>query len=53
MPKDFEVRRASKADRLPLQHMLELYSHDLSEFWDLELDCHGLYGYNLDSLLAK
>lgn len=43
-----EVRPADKTDRLPIQHMLELYSHDLSDFWDMELDCHGLFGYRLD-----
>ena len=44
----FEVRVAEKCDRLPIQHMLELYMHDLSEFWDMELDCHGLFGCRID-----
>ena len=44
----YEVRIAERADRLPIQHMLELYSHDISEYWDMELDCHGLFGYKLD-----
>ena len=48
MTPNFEIRRAEKSDRLPLQNMLELYSHDLSEFWPMELDAHGLYGYALD-----
>lgn len=44
----FEVRVAEKCHRLPIQHMLELYMHDLSEFWDMELDCHGLFGCRID-----
>ena len=42
------VRRAEASDRLPLQHMLELYTHDLCDFWPRDLDRHGLYGYALD-----
>ena len=42
------VRMASLSDRLPIQRMLELYQHDLSEIWDQDLDSHGEYGYALD-----
>ena len=44
----FEVRIASPDDRLPIQRMLELYQHDLSDIWDQDLDSHGEYGYALD-----
>jgi len=39
------VRRAEKSDRLAIQNLLELYLHDLSEYWPYELDEHGLFGY--------
>ena len=42
------IRRATQDDRLPLSRMLELYNHDLSEFWPHDLDMHGEYGYELD-----
>lgn len=42
---NLQVRRARRSDRLPLRNMLELYQHDLSEYWPYELDAHGLYGY--------
>lgn len=45
---DFIVRAAGPSDRLPLQRMLELYQHDLSDIWDQDLDAHGEYGYALD-----
>jgi predicted acetyltransferase len=45
---DLEVRPATLADRLPIQRMLELYQHDLSDLWDQDLDLHGEYGYALD-----
>jgi predicted acetyltransferase len=45
---DFNVREALPEDRLPIQRMLELYQHDLSDIWDQDLDCHGEYGYALD-----
>jgi len=48
MPPDLSVRRATPADRLPLQRMLELYQHDLSDIWDQDLDLHGVFGYALD-----
>jgi predicted acetyltransferase len=44
----FIVRTASCEDRVPMQRMLELYQHDLSDIWDQDLDCHGEYGYALD-----
>jgi predicted acetyltransferase len=43
------VRFALPSDRLPIQRMLELYQHDLSDIWDQDLDCHGEYGYALDA----
>jgi len=46
--RNFEVRAATPADRLPIYRMLELYQHDLSDIWDQDLDCHGEYGYALD-----
>lgn len=48
LPGRLEVREAERADRLPLQRMLELYQHDLSDIWDQDLDSHGEYGYALD-----
>ncbi|MGE5089379.1 MAG: GNAT family N-acetyltransferase [Candidatus Levyibacteriota bacterium] len=42
------VKRAAPEERLPLQRMLELYQHDLSDIWDQDLDPHGEYGYDLD-----
>jgi len=33
--------------------MLELYNHDLSEFWHHDLDVHGEYGYELDRYWTK
>jgi predicted acetyltransferase len=47
-PAGLDVRRAAPADRLPLQRMLELYQHDLSDIWDQDLDVHGEFGYALD-----
>lgn len=44
----FEIRAAQPSDRLPIQRMLELYQHDLSDIYDQDLDCHGEYGYALD-----
>jgi hypothetical protein len=46
------ARRAAPHDRLPLQRMLELYQHDLSDIWDQDLDRHGEYGYPLDRYWA-
>jgi predicted acetyltransferase len=45
---DIDVRFAAASDRLPIQRMLELYQHDLSDIWDQDLDGHGEYGYALD-----
>lgn len=47
------IRRAAEDDRLPLSRMLELYNHDLSEFWPHDLDMHGEYGYELDRYWGK
>ena len=33
---------------MPIQRMLELYQHDLSDIWDQDLDSHGEFGYSLD-----
>ena len=49
----FELRRASAPDRLPLARMLELYQHDLSDIWDQDLDLHGEYGYALDKYFQQ
>ncbi len=43
-----EVRSALPQDHLPVQRMLELYQHDLSDLWDQDLDERGEYGYGLD-----
>lgn len=43
-----QVHHATPDDRLPIQRMLELYQHDLSDIWDQDLDAHGEYGYALD-----
>lgn len=45
-PLNLELRRARRADRLVLRSMLELYLHDLSEYWPYELDVHGQFGYH-------
>ena len=47
------IRRDTPDDRLPLSRMLELYNHDLSEFWPHDLDIHGEYGYELDRYWTK
>jgi predicted acetyltransferase len=44
----YAVRAALAVDRLPVQRMLELYQHDLSDLWNQDLDAHGEYGYALD-----
>lgn len=49
----FELRRATDADRAPLQQMLELYQHDISDIWDQDLDASGRYGYALDKYWAN
>lgn len=45
---DVEIRSATRQDRPALQHLLELYQHDLSDIWDQDVDAAGLYGYDLD-----
>ena len=50
---DLQIRNATPDDRLPLSRMLELYNHDISEFWPHDLDIHGEYGYELDRYWAK
>jgi predicted acetyltransferase len=47
--KGLDVRAATPADHVPLQRMLELYQHDLSDLWDQDLDAQGEYGYELDA----
>jgi predicted acetyltransferase len=43
---EVHVVAVSLADKAVLQHMLELYLHDLSEFEEeLRLNQHGLFGY--------
>ena len=44
--KKVTVRRAEAVDATVLRNMLELYLHDLSEFWPYELNEHGCYGYS-------
>ncbi len=48
-----EIRHANRTDRLPIQRMLELYQHDLSDIWQQDLDAHGEYGYALDHYWAQ
>ncbi|MBL8303334.1 MAG: hypothetical protein JNM26_11245 [Ideonella sp.] len=48
-----DVSLAHAEQRLPLQRMLELYQHDLSDLWDQDLDAHGDYGYPLDRHFAR
>ena len=48
-----DVSLATAEQRLPLQRMLELYQHDLSDLWDQDLDAHGDYGYELDRHMAR
>lgn len=40
-----EVRRAEPRDRTPIRNMFELYSYDLSDYWSLDLDAHGQFGF--------
>jgi predicted acetyltransferase len=48
------LRRAVPADTSVLRNLLELYQHDLSEYWPCELNEHGLYGYpTLDYYLRE
>ncbi|MCA9829153.1 MAG: GNAT family N-acetyltransferase [Dehalococcoidia bacterium] len=40
-----DLRSPSRSDRQLLRRMMELYLYDFSEYEDLDLDAHGLYGY--------
>jgi len=40
-----EVVLAEARDQPVLANLLELYSHDFSEFYDIDLDAAGRYGY--------
>ena len=46
-----EVRRARPDEQTTLANLLELYLHDLSEFWDYDVDADGRFGYRLDDYL--
>ena len=41
-----EVKRASKADRIIIRNLSELYLHDFSELEDKDVNEHGLYDYD-------
>lgn len=41
-----EVLPAAITDKSVIRHLLELYSHDFSEYDDADVDEHGLYGYD-------
>ena len=43
---DFALVRATLRDAPTLEQLLELYAHDLSEVFALELDESGRYGYD-------
>ena len=45
LPPDVEVLAAAAEQAPVLANLLELYSHDFSEFIDLELEPDGRYGY--------
>ncbi|MCJ7557800.1 MAG: GNAT family N-acetyltransferase [Gammaproteobacteria bacterium] len=45
---DVEIRVAQPQDRVPLQRLLEMYQHDISDIYDQDVDIHGEYGYPLD-----
>ncbi|UVI33035.1 GNAT family N-acetyltransferase [Paenibacillus spongiae] len=40
-----DIYRAQPKDKILIQRMLELYTHDFTEFLDIDLDENGLYGY--------
>ena len=42
---NIEVIEASISDKTVIRNMMELYNYDMSEFEDVDLDEHGLYGY--------
>ena len=41
-----EVTRATMSEKLIIGHLLQLYSHDFTDYQDLEVDEHGLYRYD-------
>ena len=41
-----ELIEASKADKMILKNMIELYNYDLSEYENRDLNEHGLYDYS-------
>ncbi len=41
-----EVAQASKAERLVIRNLTELYLHDFSEFEDKDVNEHGLFDYD-------
>ena len=45
---DFEVRQARADEQHVVANLMELYLHDLSEFWDHDVDAQGRFGYALD-----
>jgi len=40
------VQQASLEDKSILRNLLELYAYDFTEYDQLDLDAHGLYGYH-------
>lgn len=46
---DLTIRRATRMEQPVLANLLELYLHDLSEFWDYDIDADGRFGYRLDA----
>lgn len=42
---ELQVDRATRAEKLILRHLLELYQYDLSAIENRDLDPNGLYGY--------
>jgi len=50
----FEVRLADRNDALPLANLINLYIHDIADYWDdMELNSHGIYGWPLDKFFSK
>jgi hypothetical protein len=41
-----EITRASKADKIIIRNLTELYFHDFSEFEKKEVNEHGLFDYD-------
>ncbi|WP_374347484.1 GNAT family N-acetyltransferase [Chitinimonas sp.] len=44
-PRSITIRQATLAEREAVANMAELYLHDLSEFWVLDVDERGRYHY--------